>query len=135
MSAAAAARGNPYLQVRLPQETHDRLKEVVGEGDGGKAGGVSLFVRRLIYRELGEPVPKQWGKDDAELNDLINVAKDLDKWERDGFEPKAAVSLFEALRAEAANGKDLVIRNYATALLGRLTIVLMSKGTLRLEKP
>lgn len=126
-------RGNPILQVRLTPETHDRLKEVVGAGDGGKAGGVSLFVRRLIYRELGEPLPKQWGKDAGPLNDMLTALADIEAYERDGDAEKA-LSLYQALLEVVQDEKDLIARNLAFTMIGRLTPLLMTAGVLDLKR-
>jgi len=125
---SAAARGNPYLQVRLPQETHDRLKVVAGEGAGGKAGGVSLFVRRLIYRELGEPMPDQWGQEQGPLNDMLSALADVEQHEREGKATKEAVSLFNAILETTQQEEDLVARNLAFIMLGRMTKLLIDAG-------
>lgn len=118
--SARASRGNPYLTVRLPQETHDRLKEVVGEGAGGKAGGVSLFVRRLIYRELQEPMPEQWSKDDVgSLTDLVELAA-LVEDEAILQDRKKVQNLFSSLASMAREEPELIRRNYARQILGYL---------------
>ena len=125
--------GNPILQVRLAPETHDRLKEVAGESDGGKAGGVSLFVRRLIYRELGEPIPKQWGKDSKTLNDLIGILADVERYESEA-DTKGAVRLYEALLESLETEADLVAKNMLFTLIGRLTPLLLQGGNLELRR-
>ncbi len=127
-------RGNPILQVRLTPETHDRLKEVAGAGAGGAAGGVSLFVRRLIYRELGEQMPDQWSKDhEGTLNDLIGILADVERYESEG-DTKGAVNLYEALLESVETEADLVARNMLFTLIGRLTPALLKAGALEVKR-
>jgi hypothetical protein len=114
-------RGNPILQVRLTPETHDSLKEAVGDGhQGGKAGGVSLFVRRLIYRELGEPMPSQWSKDDVgamtDLHELAALVEDEATWK----DREKVQDLFASLASMARTEPDLIRRNFARQILGHL---------------
>ena len=116
--------GNPILQVRLTPDTHEKLKEVAGESEGGKAGGVSLFVRRLIYRELGEQMPDQWGKDSGALNDLIGILADVEKYENKA-DAKGAFKLYMALLDSLEAETDLVLRNMLFMLVGRLTPLLL----------
>lgn len=44
--------GRPALVVRLHPEAHRRLKERAEEIRPGLRGGVSAYVRELIYRDL-----------------------------------------------------------------------------------
>ena len=125
--------GNPILQVRLPEEMHDNLKEAVGEERGGKAGGVSLFVRRLIYRELREPLPKQWGKEAGPLNDMLTALADIEQYERDG-DVKKALSLYRALLDSVDDESDLILRNLTYTMIGRLTPMLTAAGALKLNE-
>lgn len=122
---SAARRGNPYLQIRLSPDVHDKLKTFVGEADGGKAGGVSLFVRRLIYRELLEPLPSQWSKElraeDQAQNELVGLCLELERWEQDSAKPEAVTSLKERLKAYAES-EDGINRNLALMMLGKLAI-------------
>lgn len=124
---SAARRGNPYLTVRLPREAHEQLHEAAGKGDGGAAGGAALFVRRLIYRELGELVPSQWEKSTAEAlemqNDLITDSCRIDRWEREGIEQPAFERMLEAVKGIAAKESDPINRTLALQMLGRLTLL------------
>jgi len=36
------------------------LRERAGEANQGRGGGVSLYVRQLIYRDLGPPEPEPY---------------------------------------------------------------------------
>lgn len=53
-------RGHPQIVVRLEQEVFDLLKKRVPAVQG-RAGGVSLYVRGLIYQDLEIPMPTQYG--------------------------------------------------------------------------
>lgn len=46
-------KGNPELRIRLAPEVLELLKKKAGEAEPGRPGGVSLYVRRLIYQDLG----------------------------------------------------------------------------------
>lgn len=50
-------RGHDQISVRLPDDVMERLRHKVGEAGRGRAGGVALYVRALIYRDLGIPLP------------------------------------------------------------------------------
>jgi hypothetical protein len=47
--------------VRLEPEVMEALRERAGETTVGRAGGLALFVRRLIYEYLGWSLPTQYG--------------------------------------------------------------------------
>ena len=124
--------GTPILQVRLTPKTHEHLKEVAGESDGGKAGGVSLFVRRLIYRELREPLPKQKGKEAGPLNDMLTALADIEQYERDN-DIKKALSLYRALLDSVDDESDLILKNLTYTMIGRLTPMLTAAGALEVK--
>lgn len=130
--SAAAARGNPFFQVRLPKDTHEQLHEVAGKGDGGRAGGAALFVRRLIYRELRQPMPDQWGKEAGPLNDMLSALADIDQYERDG-DVKKALSLYRALLDSVDDESDLILRNLTYTMIGRLTPMLTAAGAIKIK--
>ena len=46
-------RGNPELRIRLEPEVMELLREKAGEAERGRPSGVALYVRRLIYQDLG----------------------------------------------------------------------------------
>src|SRR5260221_49598 len=54
------ARGNPQIVIRLEPEILELLHQRA-EPVHGRAGGAALFVRELIYRELGKEMPRQYG--------------------------------------------------------------------------
>lgn len=69
---AQQAQGKPALVIRLPQETIDKLKaraaELYGPPARGQSGGASRLVRALIYQELGEEPPPEFGSKNPERN-------------------------------------------------------------------
>jgi hypothetical protein len=54
--------GKPKIVVRLEQKAIDELRRRAGEPTTGRAGGLALFVRRIIYEYLGWPLPTQFGE-------------------------------------------------------------------------
>lgn len=58
-------RGNPYLRLRVEPEVLELLKVRVGEGRPGRSGGVSAWVRALIYRELGLGEPPVYAGEES----------------------------------------------------------------------
>lgn len=58
-------RGNPYLRLRLEPEVLELLKERAGDGRPGRSGGVSAWVRALIYRELGLGLPPSYAAEES----------------------------------------------------------------------
>lgn len=106
-------KGNPYLQVRMPQEVIDILKARFGESEAGKAGGVSLFVRRLVARELREPLP------DGNLSDLLELAAAVED-EATWSQPGRVKDLFYDLVVMTHKEADPIRRNFAAQLLGTL---------------
>ena len=73
-------QGKPFLTIRLEPEAMEALKARV-EPASGKAGGVALLVRRLIYEYLGMPLPVQYG-------DLGRSSNKREKTGRRGGWPK-----------------------------------------------
>lgn len=53
--------GRPKIVVRIEQDVIDELHRLAGESPTGRAGGLALFVRRIIYEYLGWPMPLQFG--------------------------------------------------------------------------
>lgn len=45
--------GNPIIRVRIEPEVLAMLKERIPRGERGRGGGVSQYLRRLIYADLG----------------------------------------------------------------------------------
>ena len=48
-----ARRGNPYAIVRLEPEVMKRLQDVSEPRQRGRGGGVSQYLRELVYSHLG----------------------------------------------------------------------------------
>ena len=57
-TVAKANTGNPFIMVRLSPEAFAKLQEVAGPSERGRGGGMALWVRRLIHKELGLPDPE-----------------------------------------------------------------------------
>lgn len=53
--------GNPAVVVRLEPDVMEELRKRAGETTTGRAGGLALFVRRIIYEYLELPLPTQYG--------------------------------------------------------------------------
>lgn len=53
-------RGKPYLSIRMEPEVLALLKERVPPGERGRGGGVSHYVRQLIYADLGLGEPPRF---------------------------------------------------------------------------
>jgi len=58
-----ARRGNPQITIRLDPEIMELLRERLGPTERGTAGGAALYVRRLIYQDLGIEMPRQYGEE------------------------------------------------------------------------
>ena len=48
-----ARRGNPYAMVRLEPHVMNRIQELSEPAERGRGGGVSQYLRRLVYSHLG----------------------------------------------------------------------------------
>lgn len=48
-----ARRGNPYAIVRLEPEVMEQLQQVSSPRQRGRGGGVSQYLRELVYSHLG----------------------------------------------------------------------------------
>ena len=48
-----ARRGNPYAMVRLEPHVMTRIQELAEPAERGRGGGVSQYLRRLVYDHLG----------------------------------------------------------------------------------
>ena len=57
-------QGNPLLRIRLEPEVYEKLTQMF-PAERGKTGGISHWVRSLIYRELAMGEPPQHLKDAA----------------------------------------------------------------------
>lgn len=54
-------RGNPTVVVRLEPDVMEELRQRAGDTTTGRASGLALFVRRIIYEYLDRPLPLQYG--------------------------------------------------------------------------
>jgi hypothetical protein len=68
-TAKKTTMGKPLLNLRLEPEIMDELRRRC-EPTHGKTGGVSQYVRRLIYEHLDRPLPPSWGRPPADIIDL-----------------------------------------------------------------
>ncbi|MBZ0252921.1 MAG: hypothetical protein K8I02_06225 [Candidatus Methylomirabilis sp.] len=60
-----ARRGRDQVTVRLDDEILQKLRQQVGE-ERGRAGGLALYLRRLVYQDLGLSMPEQYGQPGSE---------------------------------------------------------------------
>lgn len=116
-------KGNPVLQTRLEPAMWDKLREAAGERTegGSKPGGMSLFVRRLLYRELREPLP------DGNLSDLLEMAAAVED-EATWSQPGKVKDLFYDLVVMTHKETDPIRRNFAAQLLGALVATAEEAG-------
>ena len=54
------SRGKPYLTIRMEPDVLALLKERIPAGEPGRGGGVSHYVRQLIYADLGLGEPPRF---------------------------------------------------------------------------
>lgn len=47
-----ARRGNPYAIVRLEPEVMDKIQQLSPPRERGRGGGVSQYLRQLVYSHL-----------------------------------------------------------------------------------
>jgi hypothetical protein len=64
-----ATRGNPYAIVRLEPEIMQMLQDRARPRRRGRGGGVSQFLRELVYDHLGLGVAPCFG----EAGDVVDV--------------------------------------------------------------
>jgi len=102
-----ARRGLDQITVRLEDEILEELRPLAA-AERGRAGGLSFYLRRLIYQDLGRPLPEQYGRE-AEPAWSPRLATRLEHWlEADSDRPE---ELREAAGHLAARvGLELVKR-------------------------
>ena len=54
-------RGLDQVTVRLEDEVLAKLRQHLAD-ERGRAGGVALYLRKLVYQDLGLPLPPQYGR-------------------------------------------------------------------------
>lgn len=89
-----ARRGRDQITVRLEDDILDELR-TLAQTDRGRAGGLALYVRRLIYQDLGRPLPEQYGLE-AEACWSPRLATRLEHWLE--TDPDEREELLEAAR-------------------------------------
>lgn len=60
-----ARRGNPYAIVRLEPEVMDQILARSQPRQRGRGGGVSQYLRQLVYQHLGLGEAPCFGEQDA----------------------------------------------------------------------
>lgn len=55
-------KGTPVFQIRLERDVLEKLKDKIPPSERGRSGGVSHYIRRLIYADLGLGEPPEWRK-------------------------------------------------------------------------
>ena len=103
-----ARRGLDQVTVRLEEDVLERLRPL-SRGRRGRAGGLSLYLRRLIYRDLGIPLPEQYGVE-TEPAWSPSLSSRLEHW----------------LEADPDGGEEL--EEAAALLAGRLGLELVKAG-------
>lgn len=53
--------GNPIICFPVPPDVYEELRRRAGEPTVGRAGGLALYLRRIVYEHLGIPLPVQYG--------------------------------------------------------------------------
>lgn len=61
-----ARRGNPYAMVRLEPHVMIKIQELSEPAERGRGGGVSQYLRRLVYDHLGLGDPPCFATGDFE---------------------------------------------------------------------
>lgn len=89
-----ARRGRDQITVRLEDEVLEELRPLVST-ERGRAGGLSFYLRRLIYQDLGKPLPEQYGRE-AELASSPSLTSRLQRWV--DSDPDVQGELVEAAR-------------------------------------
>lgn len=54
-------KGHEKITVRLEPDAMEELRKRAGESTVGRAGGLALLIRRIVYEWLGWPMPTQFG--------------------------------------------------------------------------
>lgn len=67
-------KGKPVFQIRLEPDVLEKLKAKIPPSERGRGGGVSHYVRRLIYADLGLGAPPRFATDHRAL---LEEAADL----------------------------------------------------------
>lgn len=126
--------GDPILPVRLKPRTMARLKEEYG-GQGGRAGGVSFLVRRLVYRELDQDMPAQRGRDEkATMADLFTLRREVRAYGSEGYpQGKELLKLLGSLIDQANAEEDPVRLSFLREISGELSLALLENGALTVE--
>lgn len=89
-----ARRGREQITVRLENEVLEELRPLA-RTERGRAGGLSFYLRRLIYQDLGRPLPEQYGRE-AEAAWSPRLATRLEHWLE--ADPDEREELLEAAR-------------------------------------
>jgi len=72
-----------WLKIRMEPEIVDRIKSLVGdENTGGRAGGVSLLVRALVYPKIGLPFPSQRWRNEFNVPKIDELEESIRNWWR-----------------------------------------------------
>lgn len=106
-----ARRGRDQITVRLEEDVLEELRPLA-QGGRGRAGGLSFYLRRLIYQDLGWPLPEQYGLDAVPA-----------------WSPRLAVRLEHWLEADPDGREEL--REAADLLATRLGVELVEPGELQ----
>lgn len=60
-----ARRGNPYAMVRLEPHVLDMIQQLSSPRERGRGGGVSQYLRELVYSHLGLGQPPCFGHEEV----------------------------------------------------------------------
>lgn len=60
-----ARRGNPYAMVRLEPHVMDMIQQLSSPRERGRGGGVSQYLRELVYSHLGLGQPPCFAQPDS----------------------------------------------------------------------
>ena len=113
----------------MDEEFVERLREAI-PSPHGKAGGVSLAIRELLYVVLDEPIPLQYGEKerDCPIDDLERLTIDLE--DRSEIGDEAEVAMERALSLISDYSGDPVAKFRLHAVVGRLHLIRSSAGSL-----
>ncbi|MBS2035200.1 hypothetical protein JST97_09435 [bacterium] len=65
-----ARRGNPYAMVRLEPHVMNLIQQRSEPAERGRGGGVSQYLRRLVYDHLGLGEPPCFASPELEVPEL-----------------------------------------------------------------